>query len=72
MSIQARPMWVAIDANSMVVVVTDPGTPISWSLEGNGTLTPIDLVTNDLGVAAAIVTPTGSVGDELIVHAEHL
>jgi hypothetical protein len=67
MTIEARPSTVAIDATSLVVVKGPVNSPVVWSLEGNGTLEPFSLVTDGSGVAAAKLTPTGSVGDSLVV-----
>lgn len=71
MSIRATPKFVALDASSLIVVQGPPEVAVAWSVTGNGTLYPIDIVTNALGVASAVLYPTGSIGDEITVDVEY-
>lgn len=70
--IDARPRTVAIDASSLVVFKGEPDTPVIWSVSGNGTLYPIDLVTNSDGVASGVLYPTGAAGDVVVVRVAYL
>lgn len=67
MTIEARPASLAIDATSLICVKADPNVVVYWSVLGNGSLQPLSTVTDANGAAAAVLTPTGSVGDELTV-----
>ena len=71
MSIEARPATIALDATSLIVVKGTPNKAVYWSLQGNGTLQPLSIVTDANGTASAVLTPTGSAGDALIVSATY-
>jgi hypothetical protein len=71
MTIEARPVRVATDATSLVVVHAGPLKAVYWSLQGNGTLTPLSDSTDESGVAAARIAPTGAAGEQLIVTASY-
>ena len=58
MAIQANPNSVAVDATSLITVRGTPNVAIYWGLTGStGTLTPINVVTDDQGRAAAVFAP---------------
>lgn len=58
MSIKVTPVECAIDATALVTVTGPPNRAVYWSLSNTaGTITPINLRTDDLGRAAAIFAP---------------
>ena len=71
MTIEARPVNVAIDANSLVVVLGPPGVAVYWGVVGNAIVYPLQVKTDEFGAAAAKVEPTGVVGDEILVTATY-
>ena len=71
MTIEARPANVAIDANSLIVFSGPPDVVVYWGVQGNATLEPIHNYTDSNGRAAAKLTPTGAVGETIIVTVDH-
>ena len=58
MTIQARPVPVAVDASSIISLLGPANRAVYWSMSGSsGTLSPITNATDDQGRAVAIFTP---------------
>lgn len=52
------------DASTLIIFVGKPLRLVAWTLDGPGTLTPLNEVTSDTGVACATYEPgSGTAGE---------